>query len=84
VAQEALTNVLKHAKASRVEVSLAQSDARLTLMISDNGLGRAAPAGSGRGLANMRARALRLGATLELALGEDGTRVSLSMPHPPH
>ena len=39
IAQEALNNVLKHAQASRVVVSLVQERERVTLEIADDGLG---------------------------------------------
>ena len=39
IAQEALTNVMKHAKASRVEVTLEESDGLIVLQVKDNGVG---------------------------------------------
>jgi two-component system sensor histidine kinase UhpB len=39
IVQEALTNVVKHAKASRAEVVLEESDGRITLQVKDNGVG---------------------------------------------
>jgi signal transduction histidine kinase len=57
VAQEALTNVLKHARSpSRVEVVLRYLDAEVDLTVRDDG--RATPAGDGQGhgLAGMRER----------------------------
>lgn len=81
IAQEALTNVLKHAGASRVTVRLAYEGDRLLLAIEDDGRGLAASAGSaGRGLANMQARATRLAAELALEPLERGTRVRLELP----
>ena len=84
VAQEALTNVLKHARATRVRVALQQrDDGRLVLEIEDDGCGDAAPrSGGGQGQANMRSRAQRLGAQLDIAPGERGLRVRLVMPAP--
>ena len=81
IAQEALTNVLKHARARRVRVSLAVDAGQLALAVQDDGVGQATPAGSGgRGLANMRARAGKLGATLNIVQDAHGTQVALSMP----
>lgn len=84
IAQEALTNVLKHAGAAQVRVSLTLGDQVLAMEIDDDGSGLDAPAASrsGRGLANMAARARRLGATLEIGPAEPGTRVRLTLPLP--
>ncbi len=85
IAQEALTNVLKHAHASQVEVRLGVGAGALVLEVRDDGLGRGAgggPGSGGRGLPNMRARAERLGATLDLRNASPGTCVSLRLPMP--
>jgi signal transduction histidine kinase len=81
VAQEALTNVLRHARASRVQVRLARQDGMLALEVEDDGCGLdgAAPP-QGRGLGNMRARAKRLGGLLDLRSGAAGTCVVLRLP----
>ncbi|HEY3860855.1 MAG TPA: two-component regulator propeller domain-containing protein [Verrucomicrobiae bacterium] len=56
--EESLSNVLKHARATRVEVLIQIEQGRLRIRVSDNGLGFAPPASNGRGgrngLANMR------------------------------
>lgn len=84
IAQEALTNVLKHSRASRVEVTLRQTPDALELEIVDNGVGHRSPVGAqaGRGIFNMQARARKLGAGLELLWGPDGTSVFLRVPAP--
>lgn len=68
VAQEALTNVLKHAGATRVQVRLRRTGEMLEMEIEDNGRGLDPEPGrqGGRGLHNMRSRAERLGGDLEL------------------
>lgn len=83
IAQEALTNVLKHARATRVEVRLGLDGDRLVLEIADDGRGEpdpAAAAGNGRGRANMRARAERLGAEFAVVPASPGLRVRLRVP----
>jgi signal transduction histidine kinase len=81
VAQEALTNVLKHARATRVRVLLRQAGDLLELEVEDNGRGGgAAPTDPGRGMNNMRARAQQLGGQLEVRKGDEGTCVSLQVP----
>jgi signal transduction histidine kinase len=82
IAQEALTNVVKHARARQVQVGLRQRGDRLELTIEDDGLGLPAPGaagGGGRGLLNMRRRAEQLGARLEIDPQAQGTRVRLEL-----
>ena len=82
VAQEALTNVVRHAGARRVEVALLHRDGELELRVSDDGTGipPGAP-GAGRGIAGMRERALYSGGALTVSPGPDrGTAVTLRVP----
>lgn len=80
--QEALTNVLKHSRAGGVRVRISRSGGALELEVVDDGIGlpQAAPVPEGIGLRSMQARARRLGARLEIASREVGTRVWLSVP----
>jgi signal transduction histidine kinase len=68
IVQEALTNVLRHAGASRAEVSVRMADGEVTVDVVDDGIsGPTAgdPAlGSGSGIAGMQARAAALGGTV--------------------
>jgi len=80
VAQEALTNVLKHARARQVQVRFRQAGDVLELEIEDDGCGGTATASSGRGLGNMRARAQQLGGKLDVRNGPAGTCVALQVP----
>ena len=82
IAQEALTNVLKHARASTVSVCLRREGDDLRMTIEDDGQGLHAVSGhhGGRGMSNMRARTERLGGRLDIASGRRGTRVVLRMP----
>ena len=67
IVQEALTNTLKHARASRAEVALRYDDASLELEVVDDGSGAEGGGGAGRGLIGMRERAALFGG--ELAAG---------------
>jgi two-component system sensor histidine kinase UhpB len=77
VAQEALTNVVRHAGARLAEVVLARDGGEVVLEVRDDGRGLG-EAREGAGLRGMRERALLVGARLELGPGEDrGTVVRL-------
>jgi signal transduction histidine kinase len=67
IVQEALSNVRRHAAASRAEVRLAYHPDQLCVQVSDDGLGRGEvdPAVGGHGLIGMRERAALYGGRLE-------------------
>jgi PAS domain S-box-containing protein len=85
IVQESLTNVIRHARATRADVLLQERDDKLIVVIEDNGVGcdTAAAAHSGRlGLFGMRERAEMLGGTLVLeSAGGAGTTVLLEVPY---
>lgn len=72
IAQESLTNVLRHADATRVEVDLSESAGWLVLEITDDGARGAQAAANGRGLLGMAERATLLGGTFEAGPNESG------------
>ena len=84
VAQEALTNVVRHADATRVELSLAESEGSLVLDIRDDGKGIGVEHihdPRSLGLLGISERARRLGGTATFARGEPrGTVVTLRLP----
>ena len=90
VAQEALTNVAKHAKATRVGLTVSYMEDMVRLDVRDDGVGlnnafeRTADAnanGSGYGLSAMRLRLGRVGGSLEIESGPgEGTAISASVP----
>ena len=80
VAQEALTNAVRHADASRIELSLQRSlhGVRLTVRDDGKGLDGAEP---GSGVRGMRERALLIGGRLDIRPGrEEGVEVVLEVP----
>jgi signal transduction histidine kinase len=80
IVQEALTNVLKHARASHVAIRLHADDQTIGVEVVDDGRGLAAAGAQlGHGLANMRSRAQRIGARLEITDRAPGLRVSLEL-----
>ena len=81
VLREALTNVAKHAGASRVEVTVAVSSGALVLDVADDGGGPGEGTGSGLGLVNLRQRAERLGGTSEMGPSKlGGTQLTWRVP----
>jgi two-component system sensor histidine kinase UhpB len=83
VAQESLTNVARHAQASRVVIALEPGPRSMVLRVSDDGKGIPGDAdvkGHG-GLRGMRERALLVGGALAVKAGRDGgTEVRLEVP----
>ncbi len=88
ITQEAITNVLKHAHASRIEVELRNEGRKLHLQIADNGRGfepgDVFSSGGGHfGLIGMRERAERMGGELQLASEPgSGTKLEVTVPLP--
>jgi len=88
IAQEALTNVARHADASQVEVDLAYDDGRILLAIRDDGRGFGAgdaapsdPREGGYGLGSIRERTLMLGGELAVRTRPGGgTTIEVRMP----
>jgi signal transduction histidine kinase len=86
VAQESLHNIVKHARASRVDISLSSDHGSLTLQVRDNGVGfdstQSYP--GHMGLVSFSERAATIGADLSVDSSPGvGTRVRLSFaPHP--
>jgi two-component system sensor histidine kinase DesK len=78
--REALTNVIRHAGASRCAVRLAAADGRVEVVVEDDGRGGAHVEGAG--LSGMRARLADVGGTVACD-GTRGTRLVLSVPDRP-
>ena len=81
-AQEALANIGRHARATRVTVALGTNNRRLALTIGDDGIGFDPLAGRrGMGLENMTTRVAALGGSFELRSAPGrGTQVEFSVP----
>jgi len=90
ITQEALTNIARHAGATRARLELTQTADRIVLTIADNGAGLPPERIAGRlespslGLVGMRARAQQLGGHFSLANQPDGgVQVTVSVPARP-
>ena len=81
VAQEALTNVVRHAGARSCSLSAALCHRRLVVEVGDDGSGGAAPA-AGVGMRSMLERATEIGGRLAVTSTAEGTRVRLELPVP--
>lgn len=87
IAQEALTNVLRHARAHEVTLTLAAEQGRLRLTLADDGTGfdvgeqyERSIRGESSGLLGMQERAALVGGRLEVRSDAGGTRVLLDLP----
>lgn len=85
IAQEAVSNAVKHSQAKRVDIHLARQSGNIVLTVRDNGIGipDKAAKGTGMGLLTMSHRAQMMGGTLNVsprAVG--GTQVTCSVPAP--
>ncbi len=82
IAQEALANVGRHARATHVTVTLDSTERSLQLRIEDDGIGfDTGQPGGGMGLGNMRSRAAAIGGTIAVTTEPGkGTLVRLSVP----
>jgi signal transduction histidine kinase len=80
IAQEALTNVMRHARAGRCRLRLTVSES-LKLEVIDNGIGLGQAGPPGVGMRSIRERAEELGGTSSIGPGRaNGTRVFVQLP----
>lgn len=82
-AQEALTNISKHAQATRVVMDLSLTGGVLSLEVSDNGKGLSAvdlAKAQSFGIRGLKERALTVGGWVDISSGPGGTTVILSIP----
>ena len=84
ICQEAILNACKYSDTDRIYVTLEDSDGWLHVSVVDHGCGFNADEpeikGSGCGMLGMQERANIIGATLDVASGQDGTKVTLVAP----
>jgi signal transduction histidine kinase len=73
VVREGLTNVAKHARASKAQVAVAARHGALSVCITDDGTTFSGAAGVGRGIENLRARAAGRGGTSSIGRSDDST-----------
>ena len=84
ISNEVLNNILKHAHATEVRISLEKKDNKIIMEISDNGVGfdsASLETHGGLGLKGMRERAEQFGGDLQIQSNEKGTRVKVEVTH---
>lgn len=80
--REAVTNIQRHARATRARVQVAVDDGEAHLVVADDGVGQAVVPGNG--LSGMRERLQLLGGRLEIdSVRGKGTRITARLPLPP-
>ncbi len=83
IIREAISNVIRHAQATKVSVTLQPTTQYLLFEVQDNGIGLAANSDKsvGRGLSNIQKRAALLGGIVDFAASDNGgLKLSLSLP----
>jgi len=81
IAQEALTNAVRHSGCTRLRVRLSAEDDAVYLRVADDGRGLGELPRSGGGVRGMRERALMIGGRLVLGVSDEGgVEVELSIP----
>jgi signal transduction histidine kinase len=79
--QEAMTNVVKHAKASNVSIDIAEAEGQLIVEVRDDGVGFDPSARlRGFGLTGMHERVSQVGGALTITSAGEGTLISASVP----
>ena len=80
ISNEALNNILKHARATSIKVSLRKDSDKVVLEIQDNGVGFDVDAASGgMGLNGMKERAEQFGGELQIQSGTSGTTIKVEV-----
>ncbi|WP_431091237.1 sensor histidine kinase [Paenibacillus sp. 8b26] len=82
ILQEALTNVIRHVQASRVDITVTEHTGKLTMIVTDNGGWTGANQNhSGFGLSGMKARCERAGGSLEILTADPhGMKLVIQVP----
>jgi signal transduction histidine kinase len=81
IVQEGLTNITKHAEASRISVLLTRKERTVVLVVEDDGRGfDTRTATDGLGLAGMRERVALVGGRMRVETGDAGTTIAVEIP----
>lgn len=80
VAQEAITNVIRHSRANKCTITVTATDEALLIDVQDNGPGPASTMREGHGITGMRERVTLVGGTLDAGYNDQGFRVRAILP----
>ena len=87
ITQEALNNIIKHSKATRINIILTYTETDLIVAVQDNGVGiswseyeKNKPFKMSAGLNNMKKRAKMINGSFEIKSNETGTTVLVTIP----
>lgn len=84
ITQEAVSNIIKHAKATKVSVLVYEEDGLIQYSIKDNGRGYKTEKVHGKknslGINSIKKRAQNIGGKLNISSNENGTEISISIP----
>ncbi len=76
IVQEAITNAIRHAQCTEINMVIESLDGRVAIRVEDNGIGMS-HAKPGRGTGNMRRRAKKIGAELMVESSTSGVKVQI-------
>ncbi len=82
ILKELVSNIIRHAQASLVEVETSHHNGSLYLIVRDNGQGFSESGNKGNGMGNIRIRTHELGGEVKWEDATPGTRVTISIPLP--
>lgn len=80
IAEEAMTNVVRHSGAGRARLAVSCEGNQIVLKVEDDGVGPGAGRAGGVGVVSMQDRAERLGGRFEIVATDPGTRVRVHLP----
>lgn len=81
IVQEAIQNAIRHGRADKIYIAVAEEQETINISVQDNGRGFSSGDGKGMGLANMRHRATLLGGTITWdSAPQQGTVVTIILP----
>jgi signal transduction histidine kinase len=82
IVKEAMANILKHSKATQVQIKSEYDKNIFTIYIIDNGIGidKSIPNVAGRGRINMQQRVIKINGTIEFLSSDIGTTIKIQIP----